>query len=397
MDWIPFSAAAIAAKHMTGEVEGMKEYKVVGVMSGSSLDGLDIIYVVFHVAPNGSWRYSIKHTMCQPYPVYWLDKLRHAVSMNALEYQLLHTEYGRYLGDFVEFFLNENKLQGQVDLVACHGHTVFHLPAQLTTCQLGDGAAVAAVTGIQTVSDFRSVDVALEGQGSPFSLAAERKLFGTEYQYFLNIGGMACLTYVGKGNDSSFAVDICPANQLLNLLAEQDGKSFDSEGEMAASGTTNIRLLKDLDGFDYYKKPFPKSLNVDFGPEILYPLIRARDLSTRDAMRTLVEHICNQVAVIVEAVKRRLGNSAPEECKMLVTGGGARNTFLVKRLTETLKPLGISVVVPTDQLVKFKEALMTAVLAVLRVRGETNFFSKVSGAKRDSVGGAFWSGKVETA
>lgn len=114
-------------------------------------------------------------------------------------------------------------------------------------------------------------------------------------------------------------------------------------------------------------------------------------------MRTLVEHICNQVAVIVEAVKRRLGNSAPEECKMLVTGGGARNTFLVKRLTETLKPLGISVVVPTDQLVKFKEALMTAVLAVLRVRGETNFFSKVSGAKRDSVGGAFWSGKVETA
>ncbi|CAN7984083.1 unnamed protein product [Ixodes pacificus] len=380
---------------MTGGAQDMAQYRVIGVMSGSSLDGLDIIYAVFNVQPDNTWKFSIEHTQCQPYKTYWLDKLRHVAAMNALEYQLVHTEYGRALGDHVNNFIREKKLTDKIDLVACHGHTVFHLPMQMTTTQLGDGATVAAVTGLPTVSDFRSVDVALMGQGSPFSIAAERRLFGTEYQFFLNIGGMACLTYVGKGNDDSFAADVCPANQLLNLLAQRESKNYDNEGEMASSGSINCRLLQDLDGFDYYKASFPKSLGVDFGPEILYPLIRARDLTTCDALRTFTEHICNQVATIVELVKERVGkDNWPKKCKMLVTGGGARNTFLVQRLTEALKAHGILVVVPTDELVKFKEALMTAALAVLRVRGEANFFSMVSGSQRDSVGGALWCGKV---
>ncbi|XP_077487152.1 anhydro-N-acetylmuramic acid kinase-like [Amblyomma americanum] len=374
----------------------MPDYRVIGVMSGSSLDGLDIIYVTFQVAGD-TWKYKIEHTICQPYGKYWVNKLQHAVSMNALEYQLFHTEYGRYLGDCINIFIRDKQLQGKVDLVACHGHTVFHLPGQLTTTQVGDGAAVAAVTGLPTVSDFRSVDVALEGQGSPFSLAAERKLFGSEYQYFLNIGGMACLTYVGKGNEDSFAVDVCPANQLLNLLAEQEGKTYDDEGKIAASGTVNARLLKDLDGFTYYKKPLPKSLGVDFGPEILYPLISARDLPAPDALRTFTAHICNQVVATVCTVKNKVGSKYPGHCKMLVTGGGARNLLLVAELTNMLKGQDITVTVPEDQLVKFKEALMTAVLGVLRVREEVSFFSKVSGAKHDSVGGALWCGATAQA
>lgn len=375
----------------------MPDYRVIGVMSGSSLDGLDIIYVTFQV--NGeTWKYKIEHTNCQPYGKYWANKLQHAArSMSALEYQLFHTEYGRYLGDCVNIFIRDNQLQGKVDLVACHGHTVFHQPAQLTTAQVGDGAAVAAVTGLPTVSDFRSVDIALEGQGSPFSLAAERKLFGSEYQYFLNIGGMACLTYVGKCNHDSFAVDVCPANQLLNLLAEHEGQTFDNEGKIAAAGTVNSRLLKDLDGFTYYMKPLPKSLGVDFGPEILYPLICARDLSTPDAMRTYMAHICNQVVETVRAVKQKVSTDYPGHCKMLVTGGGARNKLLVDELTKMLKDEDITVTVPTDELVKFKEALMTAVLGVLRVREEVTFFSKVSGAQRDSVGGALWCGALTQA
>ncbi|CAN7989352.1 unnamed protein product [Ixodes hexagonus] len=380
---------------MAGDAQDAVQYRVIGVMSGSSLDGLDIIYVVFKVQPDDTWKFSIEHTLCQPYTTYWLDKLQHVASMNALEYQLVHKEYGRCLGDYINIFVRERKLTGKIDLVACHGHTVFHLPMQMTTTQLGDGATVAAITGLPTASDFRSVDVALMGQGSPFSIAAERRLFGNEYQLFLNIGGMACLTYVSRGNDDSFAADVCPANQLLNLLANRESKDYDNQGEMASSGTVNSRLLLDLDGFDYYKALFPKSLGMDFGPEILYPLIRARDPTTCDALRTFTEHICNQVAAIVQQVKDRVGEGSwPKESKMLVTGGGARNTFLVQRLSEALKAHGILVVVPTDELVKFKEALMTAALGVLRVREEANFFRKVSGSQRDSVGGALWCGKI---
>lgn len=374
----------------------MTDYRVIGVMSGSSLDGLDIIYVTFHVTAD-AWKYKIGHAVCKPYGEYWANKLQYAVSMNALEFQLFHTEYGRYLGDCVNLFIRDKQLEGKVDLVACHGHTVFHLPGQMTTTQVGDGAAVAAITGLPTVSDFRSVDVALQGQGSPFSLAAERKLFGSEYQYFLNIGGMACLTYVGKSDEDSFALDVCPANQLLNLLAKQEGCHYDDDGKIAASGNVVPRLLKDLDGFTYYKKALPKSLGVDFGPEILYPLIRARDLSTPDAMRTFTAHICNQAVATVQVVKETVGARYPGHCNMLVTGGGARNTFLVQELTKALQEQDITVTVPEGQLVKFKEALMTSALGVLRLREEVSFFSKVSGATRNSVGAALWSGAPKQA
>lgn len=369
------------------------EYRVIGVMSGSSLDGLDIIYVHFSLTSASSWKFAIEHGTCYNYSPSWIDKLKHATSISALEYQLLHTEYGRYIGEHIIRFIRENHLDGKVDLVACHGHTVFHLPSQFTTSQLGDGATVAAITGLPVVSDVRSMDVALGGQGSPISLMAERKLFGSEYQFFLNIGGMACLTYVGRGDDDSFAVDVCPANQLLNLLAHREGRQFDQKGEMARSGRTNARLLKDLDDFDYYKKPFPKSLGVDFGPEILYPLIQAHDLSTADALQTFTDHICNQVAEVVRTLKRIIRDGLPSESRMLVTGGGARNVFLVDRLGEKLKDFGILVVVPDDELVKFKEALVTAVMGVLRLRGEDNFVGEVSGALRNSIGGAFWYGK----
>ncbi|XP_064473646.1 anhydro-N-acetylmuramic acid kinase-like [Ornithodoros turicata] len=369
------------------------KYEVIGVMSGSSLDGLDIIYTRFSLTSSDCWEYNIQHCTCYNYSPTWIDKLKHATSTSALEYQLLNTEYGRYIGEYVLRFIRENRLDGKVHLIACHGHTVFHLPSQLTTSTLGDGATVAAVTGLPVVSDLRSMDVALGGQGSPIALTAERKLFGNEYQFFLNIGGMACLTYAGKNYSDSFAVDVCPANQLLNLLANREGRAFDRSGEMAKSGKVSTRLLKDLDDFDYYKKSFPKSLGVDFGPEILYPLIQAHDLSTADALQTFTEHICNQVAEVIRLVERTVKDGLPQSSKMLVTGGGARNLFLVDRLTERLKEFRITVVVPNDELVKFKEALVTSVIGVQRLRGEENFIGEVSGASRSSIGGAFWYGK----
>ena len=360
-------------------------YRTIGLMSGSSLDGLDIVFAEFY--ENGTnWNFEIKATACYEYSSEWKERLQNAVSLSALDYQLLNAEYGHYLGKEVNRFIEENNLHYQVGLIASHGHTSFHVPSKKMTAQLGDGASIAAETKLPVVSDLRALDIAFGGQGAPIVPIGE-KLLLKDYPMFLNIGGIANISF--NLPDEYIAFDVCPANRVLNLLAGLAGKEYDDGGQMTASGNINEELLNKLNAFDYYKQSFPKSLANDFGTYEIFPLLKSFGLTNSDLLRTYSEHIIQQIKFAIADNP----NSQSLNSKLLVTGGGAFNSFLVERLTQELSSIGIEVVVPDENLVKYKEALIMGFIGVLRWRQEYNVLSSVTGAERDSIGGAVWIGQ----
>lgn len=361
-------------------------YRAIGVMSGSSLDGLDIAFVEFQ-EQGGKWTYEINEADCYPYTTEWTEKLKNAINLPAREYQLLHTAYGQYIGQEVNRFIESHQLHYKVAVVASHGHTTFHMPASQMTAQLGDGAAIAAKTQLPVVSDLRALDVAFGGQGAPIVPIGEKMLMN-DFTYFLNIGGIA---NISLNAEEYVAFDVCPANRVLNMLANDAGKPFDEDGKMAASGNLHDELLNQLNKLAYYSQPYPKSLANDFGTDIVYPLIKSAGLSIPDAIRTFSEHVALQICNALSSLN--IQQPVPGNKKLLVTGGGALNTFLVKRLSELLRVENIEVVVPDTKLVNYKEALIMAFIGVLRWRQEYNVLASVTGASRNSIGGALWTGQ----
>ncbi|MEP7277824.1 MAG: anhydro-N-acetylmuramic acid kinase [Bacteroidota bacterium] len=368
-------------------------YKAIGLMSGSSLDGLDIAYVHLHET-GGGWNYELLHTDCYAYPADWMEKLANATHLSALDYQLLHTAYGHYTGELVNKFIHDHSLHHQVHLVASHGHTSFHVPTQRMTAQLGDGAAIAAETGLPVVSDLRSLDIAFGGQGAPIVPVGE-KLLLPGYKLFLNLGGIANLSFNQPGQYTAF--DVCPANRILNQLLQGTGKAFDDEGKIASGGTVQPALLNELNQLAYYGLAFPKSLSNDFGTDTVFPLVKHYALSVQDALRTYVEHIAQQVGMaagklLAAGIGETEAGPAPAETQLLITGGGAFNRFMVERIGNQLMKHNITPVVPDKQLVNYKEALVMALIGVLRWREEYNVYSSVTGAARSSINGALWLG-----
>jgi anhydro-N-acetylmuramic acid kinase len=361
-------------------------YRTIGLMSGSSMDGLDIAFVELQENA-GKWNYEILKADCYPYSEGWITRLKKATSLNALDYQLLHVDYGHYLGQQVNKFIEENELQYKVALIASHGHTTFHVPAKKMTAQLGDGAAIAAETHLPVVSDLRAMDVALGGQGAPIVPIGEKLLLGN-YDYFLNIGGIA---NISANTDKYIAFDVCAANRVLNMLANDASKEYDKDGEMAAKGKLNNGLLEKLNALNYYRQSYPKSLANDFGTDIIYPIIKEAGLAINDTLRTYAEHIAVQIKNAIASLSNRQPTTGNRQ--LLCTGGGAFNTFLIEQLKERLKDLNIEVIVPDKQLVNYKEALIMALIGVLRWREEYNVLSSVTGAARDSIGGALWMGQ----
>lgn len=368
-------------------------YKAIGIMSGSSLDGLDIACVELEET-GGKWRYQILAASCKPYPPEWLEKLRKAIHLPAKEYLLLHSDYGHYIGKQVNEFIEAQGLGYQVALIASHGHTTFHLPPHMTG-QLGCGAAIAAETGLPVVNDLRAMDLAYGGQGAPIVPMGE-KLLMDEYTYFLNIGGIANISR-NTGSDY-LAFDVCPANRVLNMLAAEAGKEYDAGGSMAAAGTIDQALLARLNGLPYYDQPHPKSLANDFGTDTVYPIIKNAGQSSagfeavavHDALRTMVEHIAQQVRRSLVMMLSASGETDAGGARMLVTGGGAFNDFLVSRIRALTQPLGLETVVAEPGLCNYKEALIMAFLGVLRWREEPTVLRSVTGASIDSIGGALW-------
>ena len=361
-------------------------YRAIGLMSGSSLDGLDIAFVEFQ-EQGGKWTYEILQADCYAYTNEWVAKLSDAINLSARDYQLLHAEYGHYTGQQINKFIEEHQLHYKVAVIASHGHTTFHIPDKKMTAQLGDGAAIAAETKLPVVSDLRALDVAFSGQGAPIVPIGEKLLLG-DYNFFLNLGGIA---NISLNAEKYVAYDICPANRVLNMLVNQLGKEYDDGGQIAATGTVNNELLEKLNALEYYKQPYPKSLANDFGTDVVYPIIKDSNLEIKDALRTYVEHIVVQIRESISTsgnFKLQTSN-----LRLLASGGGGFNTFLIQRLSDSLKELNIEVIVPDKKLVNFKEALIMAFIGVLRWRQEYNVLSSVTGAARDSIGGALWTGQ----
>lgn len=353
-------------------------------MSGSSLDGLDIVFVHFEETA-GKWQFEIQETTCIPYSEEWRKSLSSLNGIPAKEYLLLHTSYGHWIGHCINDFLEERKLSYRVQLIASHGHTAFHIPSRQMTAQLGDGAAISAVTGIRTITDLRSVDIALGGQGAPIVPIGEKLLF-PEFDCFLNIGGIANLSVAGE---SFIGFDVCPANRILNLLAAHTEKGMDENGELAFAGKIDEALLNKLNAFAYYGLPYPKSLSNEFGLNEIYPIIENANLSRQDALRTYVQHIVIQVSKALVSIKQEL--PVKVNLRLLITGGGAHNKFLIEILKKELISNCIESIVPDSKLVDYKEGLVMALMGVLRWREDINVMKSVTGASRDSINGAVWS------
>lgn len=356
-----------------------RTYHVIGLMSGTSLDGLDIAFCRFDADEQG-WSYDILEAETRTYTAEWKERLRGLETAGALAFQQVHQEYGYFLGRQVSDFLVRKGIKP--DFVASHGHTVFHRPDQKITVQAGAGSAIAAACKSTVVCDFRSVDVALGGQGAPLVPVGDRLLF-PGYDYCLNIGGFANISYEHKGKRIAF--DICPANIVMNAICETIGKPYDDRGMLARSGMVSMYMLHEFNQLPFYRlmPDTPKSLGKEWVTEHIDPIIAEYEISESDLLHTFCEHIAIQVARATNAGKPK---------KMLVTGGGAYNDYLVERI-RALTPH--EVIVPDARTVEFKEAMIFAFLGVLRMRNEINCLRSVTGARLDSSGGAVYTFRDE--
>lgn len=350
----------------------METITALGMMSGTSLDGLDIACCRFDVH-DGRWSYEILSAETINYSDEWRQRLVQAPLLSGLELAHLDADFGRYAGQQASEFIVRNRCKPL--LVASHGHTVFHQPEQQLTLQIGHGAHLAAASGLKVVNDFRSLDVALGGQGAPLVPIGDALLFG-QYGVCLNLGGFANISY--QSGHQRLASDISPANMALNFLARRAGKPYDKDGAMAAGGAIVHPLLEQLDALPFYQQPAPKSLGREWFEAQMLPLIEAYDATPADLLCTLTEHIARQVAAAASVVPFST---------LLATGGGARNHFLMQRIGHHCQH---NINIPEPLLIDYKEALVFAFLGVLRLHGSNNCLASVTGAHADNRGGSIW-------
>ncbi len=348
----------------------MEKFTALGLMSGSSLDGLDMAFCEF-MYTNEKWHYRILAADTLSYEEEWKMLLQESFTASGDKLIENHIAYGRFLGEKAKAFLI--KTGRQPDIIASHGHTVFHQPQKGFSFQLGDGQAIAGTSGIETISDFRNKDIQAGGQGAPLVPIGDKLLFG-EYDFCINFGGIANISF--EKNGKRVAWDVCPANQLLNHLSRQMGKAYDKNGETASLGKLDKVLFDTLNSVEFYQQPYPKSLSNEQVKELFIPLLDASPAPLENKLYTVVKHIAFQIA---QAAKEGHGT------KMLLTGGGAHNTFLVEAIKREC-PNHV-VVVPEPVIVDFKEALIFAFMGILRKTGRNNCLATSTGARHDTSSG----------
>ncbi|MEN9336733.1 MAG: hypothetical protein RLZZ500_1720 [Bacteroidota bacterium] len=345
-------------------------YHILGVMSGTSLDGIDLAELFF-TFENGHWTYEIGQAETFPYPANWVTQLKKAITFSEKELQQINQDYTAYLGTVIFDFIQEKSITN-LDAVCSHGHTILHQPHNGFTLQIGNLPEIANRVKQTVVCDFRVQDVALGGQGAPLVPIGDRTLFAA-YTYCLNLGGFSNVSFEHQGQRLAF--DISPVNTVLNFYANKLGLQYDESGKIAASGKIIPELLETLNAFDYYQQSFPKSLGFEFVREKVLPTMEKFTTSPADAMHTFIEHIAFQTA---KALPTKKG-------KLLATGGGAYNTFLIERIHSYLPEMEL--IIPDAKTLEFKEALIFGLLGVLRLRNEINVLSSVTGAKQDHCSG----------
>jgi len=350
-----------------------QNYNVIGVMSGTSLDGVDLAHIDFTIA-DGKWSFEIQESDTIPYSEEWLNQLKIAVDFSKAELEQLNQNYTDYLGKIIEAFIEKYQIKN-LDAVCSHGHTILHQPHNGFTLQIGNLPELATIVKETIVCDFRVQDVQMGGQGAPLVPIGDRILF-SDYDYCLNLGGFSNVSFENEGERIAF--DISPVNTVLNFYANQLGLDYDDKGKISRSGKINSELLKNLNDLAFYKKTFPKSLGFEFVKEMVLPIIETYSIPTEDKMHTFTEHIAQQTALALPK----------KEGQLLITGGGAYNDFLIERIQFYLPKMKI--VIPSAKLLEYKEALIFGLLGVLKLRNEINVLRSVTGAERDHSSGSVY-------
>lgn len=354
----------------------MKSYNIIGIMSGSSMDGVDLAHCTLSLK-DGQWDYTINNGATIPFNENWRVRLSQLRKQSALNYVKTDVFFGYYLGELCNEFIQSINLE--VDFIASHGHTAFHKPSKGITAQVGDGQSLSAITNLPVVNDFRRMDVAKIGEGAPLVPIGDDILF-EQYDYCINLGGFANIS--ANINGSRIGYDICANNILLNRVARDLGKPYDEGGQIADSGSINYKLLDDLNSIKYYNKPYPKSLNRDWINKELWHIVRDyRETSLEDRMTTLVDHIATQIGINIE----ELSNGDSSNKKVLVTGGGAFNTSLIDYIKSHTDA---EIIIPEDSLVNYKESLVFALLGALRINNKVNILAEGTGSNENSIAGA---------
>ncbi|OUD36745.1 anhydro-N-acetylmuramic acid kinase [Flavobacterium sp. FPG59] len=350
-----------------------EKYNIIGVMSGTSLDGIDLAHIVFTTKDN-KWEFEILETQTVSYSPDWLNKLKSAVSFSSEKLTELNEAYTQLLGEVILNFILKNNLNS-IDAVCSHGHTILHQPDKGITLQIGNLPQIASIVKQKVVCDFRVQDVALGGQGAPLVPIGDRILF-SEYDYCMNLGGFSNLSF--ELNQERIAFDICPVNTVFNHYSNLLGLPYDNKGAIAKNGSLQINLLKELNELDYYQKKYPKSLGFEFVKEIIIPLIDHYEISIEDKLHTFTKHIAIQIA-----------NVLPHKTGTLfITGGGAYHNFLIESIQNEL-PLA-TIIIPSPKIIEFKEALIFGILGILRLENKINVLKSVTGAKMNHSSGKIY-------
>jgi anhydro-N-acetylmuramic acid kinase len=349
-----------------------ENYNVIGVMSGTSLDGVDLAYINFNISEQ--WTFKILHSETVSYSDEWQHKLKNAIQFTPSELEQLNSDYTKLLASIISEFISKHQLK-EIDAVCSHGHTILHQPQNGLTLQIGNLPLLRDLLPYTVVCDFRVQDVALGGQGAPLVPIGDALLFAN-FDYCLNLGGFSNISFDDHGIRKAF--DISPVNTVLNYYANTLGLPYDDGGRMAKTGAIHAELLDKLNGLPYYKAAFPKSLGMEFVRDTIFPILQTYTIPTIDILCTFVEHIAIQIAAFCSP-----------NTKLLVTGGGAFHTYLLDRLQHHVP--SVQITIPDDKIIQFKEALIFALLGVLRLRNEINVLASVTGAHHDHSSGQIYS------
>lgn len=360
---------------MVGHNTSNCTFSAIGAMSGTSLDGLDLAFCTFHRKMNG-WTFGIECAETIPFPKDLNSELGRCSEMKETELKNLDHFLGKFIGLAVKGFIEKHQVQPE--FVASHGHTVFHQPEQGKTLQIGNGQEIANHSGLLVINDFRTQDVLLGGQGAPLVPIGDQLLF-PEYKYCLNLGGIANVSIKSKNQIGAY--DICICNVGLNHFARTVDLDYDKDGKMGREGRVDQNLLDQLNTLEYYNQKAPKSLDASYFKKTIVPIIQKSISPQEDKLRTLYEHISYQITGNIQGLS-----------EILVTGGGAHNSFLV----ELLREKRLNIVLPKNEVIDYKEALIFAVMGGLFRLGEMNVLSSVTGARMDHVSGKSFSPKNET-
>lgn len=341
-----------------------KEYHIIGLMSGTSLDGVDIVKCTFKNEED--WTFNLDRYETISYSNYWKERLEKLHKKSSKKIKDCDKEYGILLGKICNQFILKNNLK--VDYISSHGHTIFHQPEKKITLQIGCGNTISKTTNITTINNFRSLDVSLGGQGAPLVPIGDKHLF-SEFKYCLNLGGFA---NISEKREKIIAFDICPVNIVMNEICKEVNKPYDKNGNIARKGKIIPSLLHKLNELEFYKKREPKSLGREWVEENILPILEVENYSTSDKLCTFCEHIATQIGLFLK------------NKSVLVSGGGAFNTYLMERIR---KYSSSEIIIPNKEIIDFKEAIIFAFLGVLRLENINNCLSSVTGSERDNCGG----------